>query len=218
MEPPDLPRLILPDRAIESLKWLALIFMTGDHINKYLLNGTQIWLYDIGRSAMPLFVGVLAYNLSRPNHSAHKVYKRTMLRLLLGGVTATPAFVALDGLAAGWWPFNIMFALAAIAAMLFLSDRRDGIGLVGAGAIFLFAGAVVEFCWPALALGIAVWSYCKRPSWGAAALLILSLTLLRFVNGNLWAFGVVPVVVSTALMNLSMPRLWWFFYLYYPVI
>ena len=32
-----LPRLVLSDGTVEALKWLGLILMTGDHINKYLV-------------------------------------------------------------------------------------------------------------------------------------------------------------------------------------
>jgi len=216
MKLPDLPRLVLPDGATESLKWLALLVMTGDHINKYLLNGTQEWLYNLGRIAMPLFVGVFAYNLARPRSMVRTVYERTVKRLWVAGFVATPAFMALGGLEAGWWPLNIMFTLGAIAVMLLLLERRDAIGYVGAGAVLLFAGAAVEFWWPALAFGIAVWFYCRRPSWMAATLMILSLLSLWTVNRNLWAFGAVPVFVVAARMTPRVPRLRWFFYLYYP--
>ncbi|RYF37261.1 MAG: hypothetical protein EOO38_26620, partial [Cytophagaceae bacterium] len=36
-----LPRLVVADGSIEALKWLGLLLMTGDHVNKYLLNGVN---------------------------------------------------------------------------------------------------------------------------------------------------------------------------------
>ena len=56
----------MADGTIEGLKWLALVLMTGDHVNKYLFNATLPVLFEAGRIALPLFVFVLAYNLARP--------------------------------------------------------------------------------------------------------------------------------------------------------
>jgi hypothetical protein len=212
-----LPRLAIPDGSLEALKWLALVLMTGDHVDKYLFNGTIAVLFDAGRVALPLFVFVLAYNLARPDALERGVYLRTMKRLALFGVLATPAFIALGGLLAGWWPLNIMFALLAITAMLYLVERRTVGGYVAAAAVFLVAGSSVEFWWPALAFGIAVWWYCKRPGWMPLVLALAALAALWFINGNLWALVAVPVVLTASLVNLRMPRLRWVFYGYYPL-
>lgn len=56
--------LHVPDGTVEALKWLALALMTGDHVNKYLFNGTLPFLFEAGRLALPIFVFVLAYNLA----------------------------------------------------------------------------------------------------------------------------------------------------------
>jgi hypothetical protein len=212
-----LPRLAIPDGSLEALKWLALVLMTGDHVDKYLFNGTIAVLFDAGRVALPLFVFVLAYNLARPDAMERGVYLRTMKRLALFGVLATPAFIALGGLLAGWWPLNIMFALLAITAMLYLVERRTVGGYVAAAAVFLVAGSSVEFWWPALALGMAVWWYCKRPGWMPMVLALAALAALWFINGNLWALVAVPVVLTASLVNLRVPRLRWVFYGYYPL-
>ena len=45
-----------------------------------------------------------------------------------------------------------------------------GLGhLCAAGVVFLVGGSSVEYWWPAVAFGLAVWSYTRRPSWAAAA-------------------------------------------------
>lgn len=62
----SLPRLFVADGTVEGLKWLGLLLMTGDHVNKYLFNGTLPFLFEAGRLAMPIFVFVLAFNLARP--------------------------------------------------------------------------------------------------------------------------------------------------------
>jgi hypothetical protein len=211
-----LPRLAAGDGALEAIKWLALVLMTGDHVNKYLFNGTREWLFDCGRIAMPLFVFVLAYNLARPGAIVRGAYHRTVWRLLVIGCLTMPVFVALGSLVAGWWPLNIMFTLAAVAGMLLLLERRTVAGQVCATGMFLAAGAMVEFWWPALALGLAVWLYCRRPSWVAIGLAAAALAGLWYVNGNLWALVAVPIVLGASGADLNVPRLRWVFYSYYP--
>ena len=78
---PALPRLVLADGTVEALKWFALLLMTGDHVNKYLFNGTIDWLFDAGRLCLPIFVFVLAYNLARPGVFERGAYPRTMKRM-----------------------------------------------------------------------------------------------------------------------------------------
>ena len=97
-----LPRLFVSDGTIEAMKWLALLSMTGDHVNKYLFNGTLPFLFEIGRLAMPLFIFVLAYNLVRPGVYESGAYLRIMTRLTIFGLLASPVFIALGGLLDGW--------------------------------------------------------------------------------------------------------------------
>ncbi|MFN7835813.1 MAG: TraX family protein [Burkholderiaceae bacterium] len=119
----SLPRLFVADGTLEALKWLGLVLMTCDHVNKYLLNDTMPVLFDLGRLVAPLFVFVLAFNLARPDTALRGVYQRTMARLATFGLLATPAFVALGGLFAGWWPLNILFTLLVLTAALFFLER-----------------------------------------------------------------------------------------------
>lgn len=153
-----LPRLVVADGSVEALKWLALLLMTGDHVNKYLFNGTVPLLFNAGRLALPIFCFVLAYNLARPDTLQRGVYRRTLKRLALFGLAATPAFLALGGLWAGWWPLNVMFTLLAATAVLFLIDQGGRPRLVAAAAVFLVAGSSVEYWWPALSICLA----CRR--------------------------------------------------------
>ncbi|WP_426107825.1 TraX family protein [Massilia sp. TSP1-1-2] len=202
-----LPRLITADGALEAVKWLALFLMTGDHINKYLFNGTKEWLFDGGRIAMPLFVFVLAYNLARPGPMVRGAYHRTVWRLVVIGCFTMPVFVALGGLVAGWWPLNIMFTLAAICGMLMLLDRGTLTGQVCAAGVFLAAGALVEFLWSALALGLAIWLYCRHPSWCAVGLAAAALAGFWYINGNHWALVAVPIALVASGANPNIPRM-----------
>ena len=214
------PRLGIANGAIEALKWFALVLMTGDHVNKYLFNGTLPFLFEAGRLAMPLFVFVLAYNLARPGAAEQGAYRRTMIRLALFGVLATPAFVALGSLMAGWFPLNILFTLLVITGVIALADRaRAGstVAAVGAILLFLFGGGLVEFWWPAVAFGVASWWYCKRPSWMALLVAVAACYSLSWINGNLWALAALPLVIGASRLDLSLPRLCWVFYAYYPL-
>ncbi|WP_265645679.1 TraX family protein [Verminephrobacter aporrectodeae] len=213
---PAPPRLVVADGTCEGLKWLALALMTGDHVNKYLFNATLPVLFEAGRLALPIFVFVLACNLARPGDVPGR-YRRSMLRLGVFGALATLPFMALGGLCAGFWPLNVMFMLLVLTATACLLERTGALPWVGAGAVFVLGGSLVEYCWPAVVLGLAVWSYAKRPTWTAAALALLACAALRVFNGNLWAMAALPLLALATRVDLRLPRLRWAFYAYYPL-
>jgi len=210
-----LPPLVMAGGTIEALKWLALVLMTGDHINRFLFNGTLAYLFELGRLALPIFVFVLAYNLARPGQLERGTYPRTMKRLAAFGALASVPFIALgDLLHAGWWPLNVLFSLLVLTTTLYLIERND---LLAAGVLFLVGGSLVEYGWLGLTLGLAVWTYCKQPSLPAAAVALLACAGLWFTNGNLWALASVPLILPATRLNLHLPRLRWAFYAYYPL-
>ncbi|MEE9103002.1 MULTISPECIES: TraX family protein [Pseudomonas] len=215
-----LPQLRLADGALEALKWLALLLMTGDHLNKYLFNETLPLLFEAGRVAMPLFVVVLACNLARPVAGEKGAYRRTALRLFLFGVLATPPFIALGGLLKGWYPLNILFTLLLITLATAAGERAAAgrplyWGVVA--AVVVLGGAFVEFWWPAVLLGLSVGWYVRRPGLPAAAGVLLSLAALCPLNGNAWAFAAVPLVMVATRLTPAVPRWRWVFYAYYPL-
>lgn len=212
-----MPPLVIANGSVEALKWLALLLMTGDHINKYLFNGTMPLLFNAGRLALPIFCFVLAYNLARPSTLMRGAYIRTIKRLTVFGLAATPAFIALGGLAGGWWPLNVMITLLSATAVLLLVDRGGRLHCLAAGVIFLIAGSFVEYGWPALSICLGVWWYCRKPSVTALALLLISCAALWVINGNFWALAALPVVAATAHVDMLVPRLRWVFYAYYPL-
>ena len=101
------PKLELSSGTLETLKWLALLLMTLDHVNKHLLHASVPELFAAGRLALPLFGFVLGYNLARPGALVNGGYSRTARRLAIFGTIATIPFIALGGLGWGWWPFNV---------------------------------------------------------------------------------------------------------------
>lgn len=212
----SLPSLRIADGTLEALKWLGLLLMTGDHVNKYLLNDAVPLLFDAGRAVMPIFVFVLAFNLARPGTLARGVYQRTMGRLAVFGALATPAFIALGGLLAGWWPLNILFTLLVLTATLFLIERGGQLNAMAAGAVLVLGGSSVEFWWPAIILGMAVWFYTRRPSATALIVAVLACAALAVINRNFWALAALPVIAAATRIDVRCPRWKWAFYAYYP--
>ena len=211
------PRLSVADGALEGLKWLALVLMTGDHINKYLFNATLPALFEAGRLALPIFVFVLARNLARPGALERGVYGRAMWRLILFGALASAPFMALGGLYAGWWPLNVMFTLLVITATAWLAERGGKLRCAAAGAVFALGGGLVEYWWPAVLFGLAVWSYMRRPNWLAALTAVLVCAALQLINGNAWALAAWPIVWLASRVDLRLPRLRWALYAWYPL-
>lgn len=219
-------RLTLTNGGAEALKWLALLLMIGDHVNKYLFNSTLPMLFEAGRICAPLFALVFAWNLARPGVAAraHVV----ALRLVVVGLVASVPFIALGKLMAGWYPFNILFALACIAGLVALDHlagllaqqgrrkARDGV-LLASAVVFIVGGGLVEFWWPLVGLGIAAYSYFLRPSIWSVGIGALCLAGLCFINQNLWAVLSVVLVATVGRLSLHVPRAKWFFYAVYPL-
>jgi len=209
--------LRVSDGSLEALKWLALVLMTVDHVNKYLFNGTIDWMFATGRLCLPIFVFVLAYNLARPGTLERGAFPRTMTRMALFGAAASVPFIALGGLGGGWWPLNILFTLLVITATLYLVERGGVSNLVAAGLVFLAGGSVVEYWWPAIILGLAAWSYSKNQTWAAATITLFSLASLWIINRNFWALAALPLILVVSRLEFPMPRLRFAFYAYYPI-
>ena len=211
------PALMLSSGTLEALKWLALLLMTLDHVNKHLLHASVPELFAAGRQALPLFGFVLGYNLARPGALASGAYSRTARRLALFGSIATVPFIALGGLGWGWWPFNIMATLLVATLCAWLIEVGGPARLALAGVVFIVGGALVEFWWPGLAACLLAWAYSRRPSWMTLALWVGALASLYVINRNLWALAALPLIFAAAgHVNLSVPRGRLGFYVYYP--
>ncbi|MDF0606792.1 TraX family protein [Neisseriaceae bacterium TC5R-5] len=204
------------DGTIEALKWLALVLMTLDHINKHLFAEKLPGVFEMGRIAMPLFAFVLTYNLARPSTLSNGTYIRTMKRLALFSAIATPFFIGFGGLAFGWWPLNIMFMLLVATAILYLVEQGGAAYILTAVLVFLVGGAFVEFWWFALAFCICSWWYCKTNSKAALVACLLAAASLYVVNRNFWALAAMPLILVAPLLDIRIPRFRYLFYAYYP--
>lgn len=222
---PAAPRLVVSDGALEALKWLALVLMTADHINKYLLGGQIHALYGAGRLVFPLFAFVFAYNLARPATLAGGTYQRALKRLALGAIIASVPFIGLGGLLFGWWPLNILASFLVSAGTMYLLERGGAARYGLAALLFIAGGLFVEFWWPGIAMTIAAWWFIRRPSAAAltawitatAALGCIPWLLARVpMSLGLWSLAAFPVIALACRLPLRVPRLRWAFYAYYP--
>ena len=210
------PVLTLSSGTLEALKWLALILMTFDHVNKHLLHASVPELFAAGRLAMPLFGFVLGYNLARPDALEGGTFKRTAVRLAVFGSIASVPFIALGGLGWGWWPFNVMATLLVATLCAWLFEVGGWARIALACLLFILGGSVVEFWWPGLAACLFARAYCRRPTWGMLALWIASLAALYVINRNLWAIAALPLIFASGQVSIKVPRIRLGFYVYYP--
>lgn len=212
----QLPALVLSDGAIEGIKWLALVLMTLDHINKHLLHGSIPAIFAVGRTAMPLFALTLAYNLARPGALQGGVYFRVAKRLALIGAISSVPFIALGGLAWGWWPLNVMAMFLASTCVMYFWEKGGAWGSIGAIAAFSIGGGLVEFWWPGIALCVSAWRYFKRPRLAPLCVCIASTASLYVINRNHWALAAFAVLLLATKIKPEIPRTPKVFYAYYP--
>ncbi|MBA4214264.1 MAG: conjugal transfer protein TraX [Polaromonas sp.] len=210
------PALQLDDRSLGAIKWLALVLMIVDHVNTLLLDGSHAWMYVLGRIAMPLFALVLGFNLARPGALVAGAYRRAVQRLLVFGLLATPAFVAVHDFPSGWWPLNMMFGLLVSVVAMWLLDLGGARNVFAAVFVVAVGGALVEFFWSAVVLCLSVWAYRRHPSAWPAFGLFFALAALMLVNGNAWAFAAPAVVLLASYWRFNLPRGRLFFYGFYP--
>lgn len=203
------------DGTLEALKWIALLLMVGDHVNKYLFNWEFPWLFNAGRVVMPVFALVMGYNLARPG-LGREGFRRIMTRLAVVGLVSTPVFIALGKLYMGWYPLNILFMLLVAVAAIDQIERGQPVNYLAAGALLLIGGAFVEYWWPGVLLVLCSWRYFRRGSLLAAFGAVVVLGLLTLINGNAWAFAAVPLILLAHFVRVGVPRSRWAFYAFYP--
>lgn len=204
--------LAIADGSLEALKWLALVLMVGDHVNKYLLHEASASLYSLGRMVAPIFGFVLMHNLCRPGALANGLHVRVIKRLAIFGALSTPAFVYL----VGWWPLNILFTLLVATLIVFLWERGGTARRLLAFAVFLVGGALVEFWWPALLCCLGARAFLRKRSPLRFSLWVLATASLAAINGNFAAIVALPLIWAATRVDIPVPRMRWVFYAFYP--
>src|ERR1700734_1007639 len=158
---------IMADGALEAIKWVALVLMVFDHVNKYLYAEKLPVVFELGRIVMPMFGFVLAYNLARPDALARGVHGRMLYRLTLMGLAASPMCTILNGMfvtANAWWPLNILFMLLLVVSLTYLIDRGGAKCYALATALFILGGAFVEYLWMGVLCCLGAWLFCREAS------------------------------------------------------
>ena len=205
--------------SLEAIKWAALVLMVFDHVNKYLFVERWSAVFDLGRIVMPMFGFILAYNLARPNALAKGLHRRMIYRLTLAGLAATPVCVMLNSYfpnASAWWPLNILFTLLLVVTLTYLIDRGGTKRFMLALALFLVAGALVEYLWMGVLCCLGAWLFCRKASFSRLLLWILGTLSLTVINGNTWALAALPIVLVAGRIPHRLSRQTWFFYGFYP--
>lgn len=215
--PPRSRPLEFSEAALSAAKWLALVLMLVDHTNKYVFDSSQTWMFALGRISMPLFAFVLGYNLARPGMLESGGFRRVAIRMAIFGVVATLPFVVINKLPGGWWPLNMMFTLLVGVFTVWLIEIKKTWSTVLACLVAIWGGALVEYWWPAIGMLLCVWAYRREPSKPLIVGFMVSLAALYFVNGNFWAFAVIPVLAVLQRWPTLLPRAQWVFYAVYPL-
>jgi len=221
---PTLPRAsalaaLLPQAAaLGALKWLALVAMTLDHVNTYLL-GSRPDLYAIGRLAFPLFACVFGFKIGRPAPDKPVgLQRRTVLMLLIAAAAAQLPYAYLHG--GGPWPLNVMVLfLVALCAAWWLRWGHTRLEAIAGWVIVVVGGALAEFFWFGLAVVLAARAFARRQSAFTLSLLVAAIASLQIVNGNAWALASLPIMFAAGLpatTELRLPTTRGFFYAYYP--
>lgn len=188
----------------EWLKWTALVLMTGDHVNKVLLHGSQPWLTEAARVVFPIFAVILVYNLHA--HADPAALRRSMRRLLLAALIAQPFHAWAFGY---WLPLNV---LATLWLGLRILHAPVHVGVL----LFVFAGYFVDYQWFGLLVILGAAHMLRQPhAWHGPALLGLGVTSLWAINGNGWALLSLPVIWLLRNVHGEWPRGRWTFLAYY---
>lgn len=189
--------------------------MTIDHANRFLCFPLNYPAYCVGRLAMPLFSFVFAYNLARTTFRFPRHYYQSFRRLIFFGLLATPAYDYMLQLG-NYLPLNILFTFFMSAAILFFIQKR-GLYLLAAVIVFIFGGVLVEYAWGGILLSIGFWSFYKGKNILAIVLVAISFYILHLINGNNWALLSLVVLFLVRYVPLKVPRLRYFFWIYYPL-
>jgi hypothetical protein len=203
----------MDDGTLEGLKWLALVLMVLDHVDKYFFHEQYQIVFFAGRICMPLFALILAYNLARPDSLESGRYSRILRKLALFGALAMPAYWLLG---VPFFVLNIMFTLAIGVLCIWLINEGGALNKTIALLAFFILSALVEFWWFGAAVIIVSWYFFNKPSVVSAALVVAAIASLAIVNRNFYALLALPIFFGAQYVKVAVPRLRHVFYVIYP--
>ena len=189
------------------LKYIAVLCMLLDHINKILFNNEYYILTLIGRLAYPLFIYLSVY--------AYVYY--TSSKFLYMDRILTFAFIAqpfhMYGFDLGLAPLNILFSIFFGLCSLYLFEQKKYIYMIFPILFSLYA----DYSFLSIILFFATYFYVKNPSniylIVLYAVSLASLNLFQYMY-FLPVFFLLLIFYQNISFKISMNK--YFFYLFYP--
>ena len=207
---------------IELIKWIGVIAMTSDHIGKLFYNQIDI-LRMVGRWAFPIFGFVLVYNFIYNTKNKGKYIRRIALAaVLFESIYYTVTKVQFNNYAG----LNIFFIYALTLSSLHLyelsfKDKNSNIKKKIFLFVFLFLSVLIspyiEYHLIGLLLTISFYFSLKNNYFFILTLLLLILLNSSSTKYVLATLSVLPIGYLITKINVSIPRLKYFFYFYYPL-
>ena len=201
----------------EILKWVAIMTMTIDHIDKVGFGGGAPALNAIGRVSFPLFAFLLAYNLE-----VRRVdFAKYSLPLLLFGILSQPIYMWAFGRTEMNILFTLLLGVAYSPTATFLA-RQLQLGRLK------HVVSVLLFLTPAFFVSYAIWGvllvplfrhFIRNPGPSTFAVVALDVILANNLQPNAYYAPVALAIVYAATRTgWSLPRSnRWVFYTFYPV-
>jgi hypothetical protein len=205
--------------SIESLKWLALIVMLGEHWMRYVVGELPPWVYACGRVVFPLFVLSFALGLrAAPSPKLRAV----LVRMLAWAVIAQATLQFVDGPER---QLNVLFSFALGLAAAWGFEQARSPFLLALGLTGIAVAAIwCEFGPVGVALTAATIALARADDTPAAGWVIVAGLLAALVvpNGNYWALAAVPVAWVVWRFGIRVPRIrgafYWAYALQFPVL
>ena len=213
------PNFDVGSGTLEALKWFAFICMAIDHLYKFLPVTQLQYVSPIGRLAVPLFAFVFGYSLRHFNFQDSPHTLKLLLRLLVTGVIAwfPYTYLTTQGFVFHLTGQNIMLMFLLAAIILWINSWPIKYSALITAPIFLIGGLFVEYLWAGLLMTIASYYFALSPNWKNLLVIIMGLFMLADINGNWYAFLVLPIIFWLPHADMRTQRIKHIFYVLYPL-
>ncbi|WP_020211034.1 TraX family protein [Gilvimarinus chinensis] len=205
---------LLSTGSIEAIKWLGLVLMTCDHVNRFVYGGTIPWLTEAGRLALPLFGFAFSYALAQPKNNIQNTLKRVVLKTTSVGVLSTPLLWSLSG---SPLPLNVLFLFTICALVIWFRVLKAWYYFLLSLVVVTVGGTFVEYWWPGIFVILTAWLFCRHPNMATSTSWVISVGSLYIVNDSFWSLLAIPVIYLFAKVDIKIPRWPTAFYAYYPL-
>lgn len=187
---------------LETLKWLALVFMVIAHAAEYVGGVKSGWPIEIGRMAFPLFALAFAVPLARFMEPRGYLAAQTLLPYAIGAQFLCQPLR--DGAA-----LNVLFQFIAVGAWFGARWEKQWTGY-GIRLLCLWAAFLAEFSLAGFFFIVATVKWCQRDEGVIPWYPLIWLCLVAYLEGSPMAFGAVllaPFVLAGSVVIRRVPRL-----------